>query len=312
MARYIKAWDPNALVGNGQAWWASRDDWPSNPDHPINLVNELYEVPELDFVMINWYESGNLDECKKWLRLCQDRFQKQIVVEQYAPFPLNRDTPWKRDQSPHLMSKGHEWLAACGEYGVVGPLRWPGIREKDSGGWITGGYADPQMMNIAGVTRQYASYVDLHTWKGRGRAFDDNITSNGLRRVGSWGDGEHVTMFLTWSTGGSKEVTIKGLSQDQTYTFMVFDWVKGDLISTQDANANQGKLTLVVTPGREESLVGYLRPADDNGGGNPPGPSLPPPTFQLVIQGEGAEPTVIQFESGQEYSLKAVAKEGPG
>lgn len=257
MARYLKARHP-APVASGQAFAGTKRSFSNNPNGFDNVINRIHKAEAIDIVTINWYLGENVAAARQWLRTCQDYFEgKQVIVGQYAPWPIPRDEPYTNESEPFLKSKRFEWTAVCGSYGVVGPVRWPGIRERTKNNWLTGGYADPGMMQIAGVTSEFAQYVNLEDWNGTGKCADESISSPGLSLVSSWGDGQHMTMMLTWASGGDKTVTVTGLA-DQDYTVYLFDWTSGKLINTRDVAASGGKLVIQQVPTQENSIVAYI------------------------------------------------------
>lgn len=234
------------------------------------MINELYTVPELDFVLTNWYIPHDLDGQVAWLRQCQDKFQRPVYIEQYAPWS-GRTEPWTGEPPPHLYSRLREWASACGEYGTVGAIRWPGLSEERLNEWIDGGYEDPQMMSIAGVTSHFADAVDITNWNGRGESWDDLITGDELSRVVSWGDGRHVCALLTWDSDGAKQIAVDGIEGGQ-YQARVFDWVTGqpgDVVEVSDG-------ALVVPSGQQNTAVVYLCPVTEEPPEPPPDPEPEP------------------------------------
>ncbi len=113
------------------------------------------------------------------------------------------------------------------------------------------------MHEIAGVTQDFAEYVDLDSWVGRGHKYDDQISSSRLTRVTSWGDGQHVTMMLTWADARVKEVTVTGL-EGKDYTLALFDWVTGQRYHTQDVEVAEGKAVFRVKPKQDNTVIAYL------------------------------------------------------
>jgi hypothetical protein len=257
MLQHIKT-RSSAPAGNGQAFIGRRTDYPDHPDNQVNVRNEIHGTPSSDVVWINWYHGTNYSLLMAQLRAHQAHWpDKQIVVEQTVPYNLNRDEPWREESSPFQQSKILEWLLVCGEYGCVGPIRWMGIYEENINWWRTGGYADPAMAEIAGVTEAFAQVVDPASWQDRGGSWDERISSPDLSLISSWGSSEHVTMFLSWPSAGDHAITVTGL-KDQSYTFYLFDWITGELLNTQDVAAEEGTLTLDDLPDREGRLAGYL------------------------------------------------------
>ena len=116
MAQHIQA-NHSAPVGNGHV----RD-----LGGRIEFVNEVHRVPSLDFALINWYGENVASKLRE-LRAAQAYTGKPIYVEQYAPWTLGKDAPYTREPDNLSWSKANEWAAACGERGLVGPLRWPEI-----------------------------------------------------------------------------------------------------------------------------------------------------------------------------------------
>jgi hypothetical protein len=262
MATYIKAQQPGTLVGNAHAFLGRRAEFPADRDHQMNVVNEIHAADALDLVFINWYKGANLNACRAWLRECQAHFEgKQVLVTQYAPYPLGRSVPYQAETAPYPESKGHEWVHACGVPGFVGPQRWLGISESVPRVWQTGGIADPAMREIGGVTNEFSTHIDYRKWVGEGKNQDEMIRSPDMSLVSSWGDGQHVTMFCRWPTAGNKTITVDGLA-DQDYVFSLFDWITGELLSTQEVTAEQSRVVIRQVPARDGALAGYLAPAN--------------------------------------------------
>ena len=170
MAAHIKA-DHGAPVGNAQAFLGSRIEFPTGDDLQMNVVNEIHAAEELDLVFINWYQGCDLARCRSWLRACQEKFDgKQVLVSQYGPWPIRRPDPYTDEVAPYPESKGHEWVHACGVPGFVGPQRWLGIEEIERRVWGRGGLADAGMMEIGGVTHNFASLMTIASGWGMARA----------------------------------------------------------------------------------------------------------------------------------------------
>jgi hypothetical protein len=187
--------------------------------------NEVHRVSGLDFALINAY--GNQDVAAKFpeFRAAQAYTGLPVYVEQYAPWAIG-GAGYVVDADPFPRSKAHEWAYACGEYGVVGPMRWP-----EAGGALAParewwGIAHPNMAAISGVTRHLAALVDLDDWTGRGQAWDGFITSPALTFVASWGDGRHCTAYCDWESGGSQRVQVDSLL-GETCEVTTFDYLTG-------------------------------------------------------------------------------------
>jgi hypothetical protein len=138
--------------------------------------------------------------------------------------------------------------------------------------------------------------VDLEDWEGtgrRGKPWDDNIDSPGLCLVSTWGDAEHVTMFLSWTSGGAKTITVTGL-QDQGYLFYLFDWISGEQLSTQEVEAQNGVLVLNQIPTRQQRMAGYITRK----------PVVERPKVRLVFRNsEGQVISEMELEANQSYTL---------
>jgi hypothetical protein len=151
-------------------------------------------------------------------------------------------------------------------------------------------------MRIAGVTKKFADVVDLEDWEGtgrRGKPWDENIESPGLSLVSSWGDTQHVTMFLSWTSPGSKTIRVTGL-KDQGYLFYLFDWISGEQLSTQEIEAVNGTLVLDQIPTREQRLVGYVTRK----------PVVERPKIRLVFRdAQGNIKAEVELEANQSYAL---------
>lgn len=253
MAAHIKGVH-SAPVGNGQIFAPSGID--SNPNHPSSLRNEVYRADGLDFALVNWYGDQSVSDKLRWLRECQAYAGIPVYVEQYAPWDTGQNAPYTREPPDYSWSKAHEWAAVCGEYGAVGPYRWPEIRPSDDyNAWW--GIASPEMAEIAGVTRQFGESIDLDDWTGTGAAWEAWIVSDGLDWRAAWGDGQHVAAFLTWSTSGSHTVTVGGMD-DLEYEVRFYDWINGDQVARWKAMAVDGILTLPGVPHRDSRAVFYI------------------------------------------------------
>ena len=105
-------------------------------------------------------------------------------------------------------------------------------------------------------------------------------------------------MFLSWKSAGNKTITITGL-KDQDYTFYLFDWIRGDLLSTQEVVAENGRLTLNEVPTRDGRLAGYIarKPASP--------PLLSPRSMiRLVFRDMNTQKeSMIELEANHSYEL---------
>lgn len=302
LATYIKE-RHSAPVASGHAFGGVKRQFSTDPNDFFNVVNRVHQAEAVDIVSINWYVGEDVAAAHRWLRACQEHFAgKQIVVTQYAPWDIRRTDIYTSESDPFPESKRFEWTAVCGSYGLVGPVRWPGIREQTRNDWLTGGYADPDMANIAGVTSEFAELVDLSQWSGFGESYDARISSSNLSEVAAWGDGTHVTMMLTWPSDGAKTITIKDLKDDD-YKFHLYDWLSGTLISTEEVTAAAGSLVLDNVPTTDRSVAAYVEPLR----------SPPPPAadgIRLVFRDEtGQEVGAVELKPDHTYVLDAIAIE---
>jgi hypothetical protein len=85
---------------------------------------------------------------------------------------------------------------------------------------------------------------------------------------------------------------------DQDYVFYLFDWITGELLSTQEVIAEQSRVVLRQVPAREGSLAGYIAPALII-------PEEPvPPTIRLVFRDmETNETSSIVLQADHTYEL---------
>lgn len=281
MAQHIKD-RHTAPVGNGQIFG------------DVNAPrNEVYRVGALDFALINWYDGG-ADVATKlaWLRECQAYTGKPVYVEQYSPWALGANAPYTREPVDLSWSKAHEWTAACGEYGLVGPMRWPEIKGDFQDWW---GVAHPNMAEIAGVTAGMASVADFDDWDGRGENWDSRVRSDGLQEAATWGDGQHVTAFLSWASDGLKNVAIGGL-EPGAYAVDVFDWIGGARIETHTAEVAEGEIEIAGLQTIKRRVALYVAPR-----------GAPPPaqdTYTITVQDvQGSVVGTIEMKADETYSL---------
>jgi len=273
MAQYIKAHHP-APVGNGQVF--------GDATAPRNRV---YATPSLDFALVNWYGSADLGAQVRWLRECQAATPWDIGA-QMSPEPADLS-----------LSKATEWAAVCGEYGAVGPSRWPEIQPKDTfRDWW--GVAHPNMAAIAGVTAQFSEAVDLDDWTGRGNTWDSQITCDGLTLVSSWGDGRHVTAFLQWANAGQKTLTVEGL-EPGWYTVTGYDFLSGDIQNGVLLNTPDGTFSLDVYAGNGVAAF-YIAPRDQ---------PEPPPECECLFDADAIRQAVREELALLVPELRAVVRE---
>jgi len=263
LAQYIKA-RSDAPVASGRAFAnverGFETEW-------AQQVNRMHQVPSIDIVTTNWYGLSPA-VARGWLRTCQEYFTgKQIIIGQYAPYALGEREPYD-EPAPYEPSKFLEWIAACGAPGCVGPTRWPGLKEKTLRNWVLGGYADPGMAEIAGVTRQLSEAVALDSW-GSGACWDAQIAAEGLEWCASWGDGRHVVMALA---GSGADVTVSGLD-DGRYELRKLDSLTGEPVASVYIDADRGRVTFSASA----VFVGYLRLA-----AGPPTNETPCPTLAEI------------------------------
>jgi hypothetical protein len=288
MAQHIKAISA-APVGNGNVFA------PNGFNSVALLRNEVYRTPSLDYALINWYgDEGPMKDKLVFLRACQEYTKLPIYVEQYAPWVPKPDAPYTREPPDYSWSKEMEWAAACGESGVVGPLRWPEIKPTgQSQKWW--GVASPEMAEIAGTTHEFAQVVGADEWKGRGLAWDDRI-AGATRYVSSWSDGFRAVAFLRWQADQPHDLTVRDLP-DGGYTARTFDWLKGDLVNTVSVASVGGRLSLFNVPARNDHSVLYIAPQD-----TPPAPK----TITLRVTAPDGAAQDLDLEAGQAYTLEVV------
>jgi hypothetical protein len=311
MALYIKSRMPNTKVGNGQIWWAGLSEFSSNPFHLTNVINELYQTPSLDFAMMNAYGSEDLHRARHWLQECQEKIGKQIVVEQYAPWEINRDLPWTEDPEPYVMSKEAEFLFACGGPGLNGPFRWPGIEEfSRTKNWVRGSYADPGMMSIAGVTYEIGDTASYDAMSGLlsepGENWDANISSPELDLVSSWGNGKYVQAFCKWRGGpATRSILIAGLDPDTRYGMILFSIDDGYPCASRIPDINVGGVAEVSVLVEGTSIAFYIYSDFTTPDSEIPSPS----NFKFSILSEGSEAFSARLSEGVEYTFKLTKEE---
>ena len=124
------------------------------------------------------------------------------------------------------------------------------------------------------------------------------INSPDLSLVSSWGDGQHVTMFLRWPSGGNKTITVDGL-KDQDYVVYLFDWISGELTGTQEVTAASGRIVVRQVATRDNSLAIYVDRKDAE-------PPQQLPRVRLVFRNSATlDETVVELEAEQSYVLEA-------
>jgi len=247
MGSYIHAIHP-APVGNGHVFGDLSANW-------AQTRNRIHTTPSCDVAWINWY-GADLAPKIRWLRECQAYTDLPCYVEQYAPWALGRTAAYTREPEDLSWSKAHEWAAVCGEYGCVGPIRWPEIRPQGQyNEWW--GQAHANMAEIGGVTAQYAAGVDISAWRERGEAWDNRVSSNGLQIVSSWGEGRHVTLFAQWGDSNGRQVQVRGLDEGQ-YRVSVYNCVSGDRVQTTERDSVGGVLEVYVQPPSRAMAALYI------------------------------------------------------
>jgi hypothetical protein len=270
-----------APVGNGQVF-GDLGSWVGK------LRNRIHTTPSCDVAWINWYGDDLADKVD-WLRACQAYTGRPCYVEQYAPWDARRDAPYTPEPEDLSRSKAHEWAAVCGEYGAVGPMRWPEIRPiGERAAWW--GVAHPKMAEIGGVTAQFAGDVDPDSWDERGEAWEARIEARELELAAAWGDGRHVTFYGEWPDDTPRAVQVGGM-QAGDYDVRLYDWQTGELQASQCCAGD--RLLFAVRPlqGRAVVLVS---------------PSKPAPTgLTLSIEGETALTGVeLRLVEGDVYQVR--------
>lgn len=290
IAQYIHA-HHTAPVGNGQV----RD-----LGGAVEIKNEIYRTPSLDFALINWYGDGPVSGKVNDLRAAQAYTGKPIYVEQYAPWDLGQGASYTREPVPdYPWSKAHEWAAVCGERGCVGPCRWPEIRPTgEYRQWW--GVAAPEMAEIASVTADYAQTVQADEWES-GESWDDWI-SGPIEYVSSWSDGQHLTAFVSWENGaGAPDMEIEGLD-DGAYSVRYFDWIDGNMMDQYAALSVGGLLPLPSSPARDGHSVLYLSRQE---------PPAPPARVTLRLTDSTGQAAEMTVEAGQTYTLEVLEEAQP-
>jgi hypothetical protein len=222
--------------------------WSSDPDDYWNVVNEIHDVPAVDIVAARGYSdsvAANIGD----FRMARERFpHKMVVVGEYWPFP-HGEVPVKEDP-PFLDSKQFQWVCACGG-GFA--MRWVGIEEIEVNSWKSGGYADPQMQEIVGITSRFNDCVNWKTWSGI-EDWSAYIGTAETKEIFAQGDGRHVAMMIEWTDAGEKSVRVDGL-EDGQYQLDAFDWVTGEQHSSQSLEARSGALSFVVSVHFERNIL---------------------------------------------------------
>lgn len=264
IANYIRDNDTTLLrfIANSNAFpRTSTGDWPADPDHYRNVIAELYSVYPLDIVGGRGYENGNFNRYITEVEMLQEKYgPRMICIGEYWPFEHDGVNP-VNEPAPHLDSRMYQWLpATCAWYGFAA-LRWQGLEESAGNVWIRGGYGDPDMADIAGVTATFNSYVAWNSFAGGSIKDSDISTPQGtVFDPKGWGNSTHVTFMVRWSSSGSKLLTFTGLTNGN-YNLYLFNWEDGTLDTTLYPTAVGGTFSILYTMSLTRNiLVGYLEP----------------------------------------------------
>ena len=262
MGNYLRAADPyNRPIGMGLVIPRQSGgvyvDWPADPDHAANLRNEPMIQYPIDICCMNLYDD-TFENCVDKFRLAKEKVGGKILwATQHSPIqmdPLPREEP-----SPYSESIKRTWINVCGERWGLTSVRWPGLYNPGTG-WATGGYADPNFYSIPGVVSTFNAACDWNaTWDIDNYVFDDYVVATGTSSFLSYGDGEHVTMHMEFSSGGNKNITFSNISNG-AYTFTYYNWVDGTIEGTGTPTAVGGSCTVTVdvTSLSDNFLVAHL------------------------------------------------------
>jgi len=259
MANYLRAADPyNRPIAMGLLRPPASGDWPADPDSYSNVINEPMVQYPVDICCINMYDDA-FSDCVREFRMAKQYTDKMIWATQFSPIQM--DPAPAEEPSPFLESKKRLWIGICGERWGLTPLRWPGLRESSDNVWATGGYADADLYSIPSITKTFAANVGWNAnWKTYNYVYDDYVVASGTSEMISYGDGENVTFFAEWSSGGTKSITIKNLASAGVHSLYYYDWTDGSLAGTMNATAAGGScsFSISVSSYEDNMLVAHL------------------------------------------------------
>ena len=255
IGKHIRATDSyNRPIGLGVARAPFDGIWPGDANHYWNVMMEPFLQYPVDIVFTNLYH-GNYDLMMIGLNAVREKvYPKKVFVHQYYPCPWLAfpGEVMRREYPPYTQTKKIEWLGIVMKWSL-GPGRWIGIYEEEPNYWTAGGYADPAYYGSQQVTNLFNSYIDWRDWY-QARDWGAYISSSGLKRSVTTGDGDHVTGVFVWTSGGAKTITITGVT-DGAWTFKFMDWTNGTLQATETPTAAGNRLDVSVTPGYEYLAV---------------------------------------------------------
>lgn len=242
------------------------DAWSDDPDNYWNCVNEIaVATASIKLVGMNAYVGG-YERSLRYFRLAQEYVgtanDKLVFIDQYHPAFLDEIAA---EAAPFRPSKAIQWIGVVGAAWGIGSMRWTGFNESAQNVWIDGNEADPDLASVAGVSSTYASYVDWYAHRSNWSQRHAQCSSVGLDSMVASGNSQYVTWFGTWTTGGTKTLTISGMTNG-SYRLHTFNWVTGAHITEVEVIVTTGTATLSINANQDENrVVGYLEPTTVTG-----------------------------------------------
>lgn len=244
----------DAPVGNGNV---------KNLGTPGEFKNEVYRVPSLDYALLNLYGHEDISVKFPLVRAAEIYTGLPCHGEQAAPWEIGGfDSGYVRDDPPYPRYKSHVWACTCGVHGLCGPMRWPESGERSVGPYETWlGVSHPMMSEVTGITKHLADEVDLRNWNGRGHPYEENVQSDNLAFVAACGEGQHVTAYCNWYSGGTKRTSVAGLI-GETCKVTIYDYLTGEPSVTHEDLPILGGRVVFDVPTVDARAAFYVEPPE--------------------------------------------------